>query len=276
MAFYLGAHKIDEILAATAQNFDGDLLYTLSELANASIEITAESSDFTDKKGNVIRTKYRSKSGTFNATHAMLHPAVMNAGSGSDILQASTDKPIQMPKIVHVAAGGTLNVSDAIDGTIRVIGLYNNGANGAVLTQGTAAVLDETFALSDDVLTVPAAGENAPIQYLVRYERNVESGIAIINRSDKFPIAQRLTLQCAYEDPCNSELRACYIYLPNFMPDPNMTINFDDENQEIDFNGNLNIDYCSLEKNLFFIYYPDSETVVTGVVDGGDVTPVNP
>ena len=160
MALRLGNHVIDEILTAVAQNFDDELLFTLDQLSSASIEISAESTEITDKKGNVLRTQYRSKSGTFNSTNAFLHPAVMNAASGSKIEVASAASKIQMPKICTIAAGAELDVSDAITGTIHVIGIYGNGANDdkELEESASAPVVHETYQLADGKITVPAAG----------------------------------------------------------------------------------------------------------------------
>lgn len=196
MAFVLGNFSIDEILYGTAQNSAEDLLYTLDQLSTASIEISAESTDITDKKGNVVRTVYTSKTGTFNATNAFLHPQIMNAASGSSIQEASSAAPIQMPKIEIVEAGKGLNVADAVEGTIRVIGIYGNGANSAPMTSAEVEA-----AISDNVLTVPVHTTDAdPIQYLVKYERNVESGIKLTNEANAFPNLVKLTLFCSYVD----------------------------------------------------------------------------
>lgn len=267
MAFKLGNFNIDEILYGTAQNFKDELLYTLDQLSSASIEISAESTDITDKKGNVVRTVYTSKTGTLNATNAFLHPALMNAASGSEIEVATTDAPIEMPKIVIVPAGGSVQLEDVVDGTVKVIGLFGNGANGKALTQNTSADYEAgTFGYATGKLTVPAAGEDMPIQYLVKYQRKVKSGIKLVNTADKFPNTVRLTLFCSLIDPCDDNLRACYVYIPSFMADPSVTISLDRETQEMDFNGTLQMDYCGTEKNLYFIYFPDEDAVVTGTV----------
>lgn len=70
MAFKLGNHYIDEILYGVAEKtrkIDGvdvsNIEYSLDQLSSASIEISAESTDITDKKGNIIRTTYRAKTG---------------------------------------------------------------------------------------------------------------------------------------------------------------------------------------------------------------------
>ena len=54
MAFRLGNFSIDEILEAVAENFEGEVLYSLDQLQSASIEITSESTDITDKKGKTL------------------------------------------------------------------------------------------------------------------------------------------------------------------------------------------------------------------------------
>ena len=265
--FRLGNHVIDEILYGVAQNFNDEMLFTLDQLSSATIEISAESTDIQDKKGNVLRTQYKSKSGTFNSTNAFLHPMIMNAASGSKIETASSTNLIQMPKIVAVPAGKKIDVSDALAGTIHVLGLYGNGANDVELTQSTDAEIGKTFALVNGELEVPAAGTDAPVTYIVRYERNVESGIKLSNLANKFPNTMHMTFLCSYMDPCSDSLKPCYVYIGSFMPDPSITINLDSENQELDFNGIIQVDYCSTDKLLYVIYYPDEDLTVVGEAD---------
>jgi len=105
MAFKLGNHYIDEILYGVAQDDEDNIKYALDQLSSASIEISADSTDVTDKKGNIIRTTYRTKTGTFTATNALLHPAAINAQSGKDVTYATSQAPIEMPKIYVVEAG---------------------------------------------------------------------------------------------------------------------------------------------------------------------------
>ena len=270
MAFRLGNHIIEEIIRGVAQDFKDKLLYTLDELQNATINVTADSIEITDKKGNVVKRIYRSKTAELTSTSAFASPAIYAAGTGSDIQTASAETVIEMPKMFTVVAGATIDVADAKEGTIHVMGLYGSGANGAVLAQGTAAELDKTFGLVGTKLTVPAAGDDAPIMYLVKYQRDVESGIAIANYADKFPDTVRLTFQVAVVDPCDDTLRAGFLYIPSFTADPSTSINLDAENQEVDFNGNINVDMCGTEKLLYVLYFPDEDAVVTAVT--GDET----
>ena len=265
MAFKLGNFNIDEILYGVAQNFNDDLLYTLDQLSSASIELSSDPTEFTDKKGNVVRTVYKQKSGTFTATNAFLHVDIMNMASGSAVQEATESAPVEMPKIEIVAAGSKVTLKDAIEGTVKVIGLFGSGANGKALTQSTAADYTAgTFALAGDVVTVPAASADAPVQYLVKYQRNAKGGIKLTNSADIFPDTVRLTLYCSYVDPCSDTLRPCYVFLPSFQADPSCTISLDKETQEMDFNGTLQVSYCSADKALYYIYFPEENIVTTG------------
>lgn len=266
MSFKLGNFAVKEIVYGVAQNFDNELLYTLDQLKSASIEVSSDPTEIKDKNGNVIRAIYNSKTATFKASSALLSPVLLNAQSGVEAKTATADKKIEMPKITVVAAGSTLNAADAKEGTIHVMGLYTNGANGVALAQGTAAVVDKTFGYdaTAKTITVPAAATDAPTRYLVKYDRDAESGIVLSNSATSFPETIHLTLYAAVMDPCSDSYRAAYIYVPSFQPDPSVTINFDSENTETDYNGNIMVDYCGSEnKELYYIYFPDEDAVTT-------------
>lgn len=251
--FKLGNFAIKEIIRAVALDFNDSLLYTIDQLSSASIEVSSESTDIVDKNGNVIRTIYNSKSATLTANLALLSPASMAANSGSSIEEAGIGAAITMPAMRVIPAGSTIDVSDADLATIKVLGLYNNGANGGALTQGTtASFADKEFGLAGTLLSVPVANvtDGHPDSYLVVYDRDVTSGIKLANYADKFPDAVKLIMAAALVDPCSSSFKACYIVAPNAQPDPSMTINLDAESTETDITYNLNTDYCGCDRVL--------------------------
>lgn len=276
MAFSLGNFNIDEIVFGTAQDFDGELLYTLDQLTQASIEVSSESTDITDKHGNIVRTIYKSKTATFNATNAFLHPQIMNAASGSEIEEASATTTIKMPKIQLIKAGSTVALdANADDSTVQVIGIYKTGGNSPALTADTeASISDMTYVYNTTTnkITLPAATEGTdpniiegPVNYLVKYDRTVTSGYKLSNTADSFPQTVSLTLYCSYVDPCDDSLRACYVVLPSFQASPETTISLSAEEQEMDFSGSVQMDYCGSEKVLYYIYFPDENIVKTAI-----------
>ena len=278
MAFILGNFSIDEIIEATAENFDGDLLYSLDQLSEASIEISSESTDITDKNGNIVRTIYQNKTGTFNSTNAFLHPQIINATTGSKIVNASSSAPItHAPKFEVLTAGTSAKALDAnIDAsTLQVIGLYGNGANSKALTEAESGdpaafdvdTLEGTYVYdsSEKKITLPAAATGAPTNYLVKYERSYTAGIKISNNVNDFPDTVKLTLYCSYVDPCDDSLKALYVVLPSFQASPETTLQLNRGEQSMDFNGSIQTDYCGSEKVLYIIYIPDEKAVKTGV-----------
>lgn len=271
MAFNLGNFTVKEIISGVAEDFSGNLLYYLDQLTSAEIAVSADTTEITDKSGATIRTIYNNKSATFSATSAMISPALLNANSGSAMKVATSSDKIEMPKMVMVAAGSSTVLADAKAGTIKVMGIYSNGANGDVLAQSTAASLankEYGWDSSTTTLTVPAATESTltgPTTYLVKYQRDVESGIAMENVSDVFPDTVRLTLYAAIVDPCQDHYKAAYVYIPSFQPDPNVTISLSKDSQEMGFNGNINVDMCGCQRTLYAIYFPEEDAIVTGV-----------
>ena len=152
-----------------------------------------------------------------------------------------------MPKIYIDEAGAELTIGNYETGSIQVIGLYGNGANDvpktadeiALMLQGTGA---------DTKLTLPSQTYDSdgqptgPIQYLVKFERNVSAGAKITNDTKSLPQLNKLTLFCAMGDPCNDKLRPCYVVIPRFAPDPSMTLSLSADETTVDFSGNLNVD----------------------------------
>jgi len=255
MAIKLGNIAIDEILYGISRDFSGNILYTLDQLQNASIEITSESSDITDKKGNIVRRIYKSKQGTVNAENAFLNPMIMNNASGSDIKVATATAPINMPRIELIGAGSAAYTLDAnVDAsTIKVKALFANGINGEDLTKITTGdpTYDEStstytylYDATNKKITVPASGSGKPLSYFVMYTRSRTEGFKMENLANKFPVAQDLTFYCSYIDPCNDTPRACYVNIPSFSPSPETTLSFNSDEQNMSFNGNINVNYC--------------------------------
>lgn len=245
-------YTFDEILYGIAQNSQDEILYTLDQLRNFSMEISADSTDITDKLGNVVYTRYTAKKGTVTATNAFINANIMNAASGSDIQIATESDPIVMPLVVSVNAGESVELTGADLDTLKVIGIYGNGANGTALTQ-----LEIEACLSGETFTAPAGGTDLPIEYVCSCEKEYTEGLKLVNSAEDFPTLVKLTLYASYIDPCDDAPKPCYIIINRFMADPSMTINVDRENQEIELKGNMNVDYCSTDKTLYEIYFPN-------------------
>lgn len=213
MAFKLGDLIIDRISMGYAEKFDGTPLYVLTQLSEASIEISAESRDAVDKDGTLIKRFWNAKTGEFTATNAMLNLNVMAAQSGNDANIATADNVIVMPKIITVKSGTTVDLDGFVTGNrISVNALGTNGAMGKAYTQGTAASATE-FGLNGTKLTPPT--DTTEAQYVVKYDRQVTEGVDILNSADKFPATVRLTLKGLCVDPCEADVLRALTHIYN-------------------------------------------------------------
>lgn len=52
----IGNYSIAEIISAIGTNFNDEILFVLDQLTGASVEISSDPTEITDKRGNVIKT----------------------------------------------------------------------------------------------------------------------------------------------------------------------------------------------------------------------------
>ena len=253
MAFKLDDLIIDRIQVATAEDSAGNVLFTLTQLQEASISISAESNDVTDRDGNLIKRFWRAKTGEFTATNALININVLGQEAGGDgKVVASDSKAVTAPGIMIVKEdGAVVDLPNAID-VPHVYGLEANGTLGNEFTTNTETKIAWNSETKKLTLPVSTAYE----QYLVRYNRTLTSGaVQITNQADKFPGTIRLILKVLCVDPCEADvLRAAYIDIPSFQISPEAELSLNSESQTLDFSGQLQVQYCNPDKPLYHIY----------------------
>lgn len=257
MAFKLDDIIIDRIQMAVAEDFEGHLLYTLTQLADATINITAESKDAVDAQGTLIKRFYQGKQGEFTANNAMLNLNIVGAASGEGKVEAAALAPISMPRIMTVKAGEKVVLTGYDKGAYAVNALSANGSMGESYTEQATIDPDTKEFTAPEIKD--EAGNIIVDQFVVKYERSVTSGVAIVNKADKFPGTVRLTLKALCVDPCSADtLRACYIVLPSFQVSPEVEISLTTDGQ-LSYSGALQVNYCSADKALYEIYIAEED-----------------
>lgn len=268
MAFKLGDAIVDRLQFGYGAKANGTPLYALTQLKEASIDITADSTDITDKDGNLVYRKYTGKKGEVTAQNAFMNLAVIETLSATDAEIATEDNGIVMPIITTVDAGKTLDITNFVEGSVVVNALSTKGSMGKEYKLGST-VSDTEFAITtiaaDTDAGTPASVTLAPptdsdeVQYIVKYKKTVYSGAKITNSGDKFPSSHELYFKALVVDPCDKEsLRAAVIYIPSFMPSPEFTLALQGgDTQTMDYKGAMMLDTCSTAKELFTLYFID-------------------
>lgn len=258
MAFRLGEKLYKEILYGYAEDLStGDPQYVLTQLSDASVEITAESTEVNDKNGNLVKKMWKSKAGTFSATNAFVNTNILAASAGSAPIFASTENKVVMPKMLHVKAGTVVDIAGYVEGSVKVAEYYGDGSIGKVFKLGaTANETDFAIASETKKLTLPtAAGVD---MYFIKYLRESETGVKVQNKADEFPSSVRFIIKATYYNPCKkNELKADYIEFPSFQVSPEVTFPINADSATMDFKGDLEIDYCGSDKVLYNTYDAD-------------------
>ena len=242
----------------------GEIIYVLTQLTEATLEITAESKDMVDKDGTLIKKIYTGKTGTFSATNAFLDANIIAQASGSKKEVATAAAKIKAP-VVHDVKNTPDNTSVVIDGliedTVKIIGESASGALIDTYTLGTIASATE-FVVANDRVTLPVGVDSQVAKFVIIGEREMSEGAKVVNMSDQFPETITLLLQCITIDPCTPNVRrATYIKIPSFQPSPDLTFTLSTDAQ-LDYTGDIQTAYCAEggEKVMFECYFPGDDT----------------
>lgn len=243
--------------------------YVLTQCSSASFEITADSTDITDKDGNLVYRKYSGKQGSVTLTNAMISTSIIAAASGTDVQVASKENAIIVPIMKAVKAGTEVDVTGYVEGSVYVRPYTLNGTLGDTeYTLGSSASDTEFFITTTgkgedtekSILTLPT--DENETQYFVTFKKKAVTGVTkVANYADKLPKAHELFLKALVVDPCDKEnYLAAIVHIPSFMPSPEMTLNIEGgDSQTMDFTGAMMMDYCSADKELFSIYIIEDE-----------------
>ncbi len=265
MSFKLDEYIVDRIQYATAEDTDGKLLYVLTQLSDATINTTAQSTDATDSQGTTVKRFWKSKNAEFSATSAFFNLAIAGAASGDgrktqtiDDLATADASAKAFARVIEAKAGETVDLTNGglnkvVDGSIVVCALEKNGSLGDEMKQGTAAAAG-TYSYANGKAIMPPAGNNAPTKYVIQYNRIPKEVVYTTNSSNKFPQTVHLLVKALGIDPCEpGDTKSRYIDFPSFQVSPEINISLTTDGH-MPYAGQAQQNYCSDNKELYTIF----------------------
>lgn len=257
---------IDRVLLGIFENSKDELIGSVNQLQNVSIETTSETKDKTDAVGALIKRFYTAKNVEISAENAVFSTSLAALQFGQDREFASGDHKILMPKIITIdtdtisktGANKEYELPEApAGGVVHMNALTGKGTPDVnkVYKMNTAASETE-FALSEKKLTLPT---DITGRIQVKYDREVASGMKLTQSADKFPKTCKFTMSVLVCDPCDKEtLRHAYIVFPSFQMSPDNTISLNTEDTQ-SFSGSAQKDYCNANGEQFTIYLSEDD-----------------
>ena len=220
---------------------DGDLLFTVKDVQDASLNTSAELEDAVDGQGNIINQYLRSKTAEWSGSNALFDFGMAAAQYGDKVVTGS--QTVEKTEVIEVAANATsasLTAAYKAGGKIKVYSIDNDGMTlGSAIANATA---------SARTLTVPSAATARKI--FVKYETEV-TGSKIENRADADGVPFKLTVEALGNDTCTKNTSYLYITAPyaRMAPDFDWSVATDGTH---DFTINCMKDYCG-DNGLFTV-----------------------
>lgn len=259
MAFDLNNFLIDRVRRGTMfSDTTGEALWSITQIKDATLNMSSETADATDAIGNIITQFDRSKNAEFSGSNALWDLGLSAAQFGHDKEVASVDGKIRTPMYEQlVVNGGKVTLKHVPAGTTGaeikyIYGLNEDSTLGTKYTLGSSATATE-FALdaSTKTITVPT-GVTGNIA--VFYEYDAEEAVMLQNNASEFPKAGKFMLEVIGKDTCDKTATyVAYIVFPNAKLKTDMDLNFSTDGGH-PFSMQMMQDYCDLEKRLFNIY----------------------
>lgn len=257
--FDLNNFLIDRVRRGTMfSDTTGEALWSITQIKDASLNMSSETADATDAIGNVITQFDRSKNAEFSGSNALWDLGLSAAQFGSEKKIADSTNVIRVPAYEQLTvSGGKIVLSHVPAGVtgaeIKYIYALNSDSTlGTKYTLGTAVSATEfTLDAATKTIMVPT-GVTGVIA--VFYDYDAEDAVMLQNNAVDFPKAGKFMLEVIGKDTCDKTATyVAYIVFPNAKLKTDMDLNFSTDGGH-PFSMQMMQDYCDLEKKLFNIY----------------------
>lgn len=275
MAFDLNNFVIDRVVRGIAVSQGdnaklgiaaGDVLFSINQITNASLNCTSESTDAVDALSVPIATFYRAKSAEFSAENALFDMNLIATQSGTTKKVATSTAIIEAPcfETVDVETGKleyTLAHTPIKDTAVKVYVLNGDGTLGEKVVISSSAA-GKTIAISGNKVTLAEGGYTVGSQLFFMYDYNADGStgngaVEVMNSANNFPVGCKFIMEILGADVCDqTNLIYAYLVFPNakLSPDFDWSIATDSTHP---FSLKAMQEYCDKEKRLFSIIIPE-------------------
>ena len=260
MAFDINNFVIDRVIRGIAlSQKDDQMLFSINQMQNVSLNCASESTDAVDALGTPIATFFRAKSAELSAENAIFDMSLMATQLGTTKKVADTSAKITAPAMESFTYGtGSYELKHNPKVVPNEIYVLNGDSTfGKKYVKGTAASATE-FSITNKTLALPI-GLNADDELFVMYDYDTETAVEVVNSATEFPVGCKFVMEVLGCDVCDqTNLIHAYIVFPNFKlsPDFDWSIATDGSHP---FSGKAQQAYCDKEKKLFSVIIPSEE-----------------
>lgn len=234
MAFDLNNFVIDRVVRGIAVSQGdnaklgiaaGDVLFSINQITNPSLNCTSESTDAVDALSVPIATFYRAKTAEFSAENALFDMNLIATQSGTKKKVATAGATIEAPcfETIDIVTGtNTYTLTHKPVATPKVYVLKGDGTLGDKVTIGTSAT-EQTIVVDNDTktVTIAAGGYDAGSQLFFMYDYKADGtsgngAVEVMNSATNFPVGCKFIMEILGADVCDqTNLIYAYLVFPN-------------------------------------------------------------
>lgn len=260
MAHNLNNIIVDRVLRGVFTDKKDNIIFSLNQIQDLSLNQTSESMEVTDAFGVSIMELMRSKALEASANNAIYDFGLLAAQYGTEKVTATAEEKIVVPTMESFEVEGaeyTLK-NTPITAPTAIYELNGDSTLGAKYVAGTAASATE-FTYADGTITLPT-GVEAGAEMFVMYEYESDSAIEVVNSAKNFAKIGKMTFECLVYDVCDPETKIfAYLILPRFQLSNDFDWSIGGDNQQHAFSGKAHVDYCSKDKKMVRVVIVDDE-----------------
>lgn len=266
MAHNLNNIVVDRVLRGIFSDKNDNIIFSLNQVQDLSLNQTSESQEITDALGVSIMELMRAKSLEASANNAIYDFSLLASQYGTEKVAAAEGKELTVPTMesfeVEADAEGNIkqySLKHTPTSEIKAIYALNGDSTlGAKYVKGTAASENE-FAYADGKITLPTK-ITAGTEMFVMYDYKSANAIEVVNSADKFAKMGKMTFEVLVYDVCDPETKIfAYLILPKFQLSNDFDWSIGGDSQQHAFSGKAMVDYCSKNKQMVRVVIVDDE-----------------
>lgn len=192
----------------------GDVLFSLNQITNPSLQCSSESTDAVDALNVPIATFYRAKSCEFSAENALFDMNLLAAQAGTTKKVASSSATVTAPcfDTIEVVAGtASYTLAHTPLATPKAYILNGDGTLGEKITIDSAAS-GKTIVVSGSTVTIDVAEGTAEFKegdqlfFMYDYTADGTEGngaVEVVNSATNFPVGCKFIMEILGADVCD-------------------------------------------------------------------------
>jgi hypothetical protein len=261
MAHNLNNIIVDRVLRGVFTDKEDNIIFSLNQVQDLSLNQTSESMEVTDAFGVSIMELMRSKALEASATNAIYDFGLLAAQYGTD--KKEIGETIVVPAMETFEVEGTTytlkHAADVVEAPVAIYELNGDSTLGKKYAKIDTAPTADGFTYADGVISLPT-GLAEKTEMFVMYEYESKNAIEIINSANNFAKMGKMTFEILAYDVCDPETKLFgYMILPRFQLSNDFDWSIGGDTQEHAFSGRAHVDYCSKDKQMLQVVIVDED-----------------